>query len=161
MKRMKMIISLVLSLMLCPTAQAGVQSASSKSLFSKSLHPNESPASARQGRLARLTAYWPGEDHYTNHKLSASGARLRDGCCAVDSSIIPYGSVVKIPGVGSYIAVDTGTAVIARKAARESGHNPQERSALVIDLYFVSRKAGELFSREGPKFAMVAWQTRG
>jgi 3D (Asp-Asp-Asp) domain-containing protein len=158
---MKIIISLVLSLMFCLTVQAGIQSASSKSLFSKSLQPNEGPVSANGGRLACLTAYWPGEDHYTNRRLSATGERLHDGCCAVDSRIIPYGSVVEITGVGSYIAVDTGTAVIARKAARESGHNSQERSALVIDLYFVSRKAGELFSREGPKFAMVAWQTRG
>ena len=60
---------------------------------------------ACQGRLARITAYWPGEDYYTNHKRSATGVRLREGYCAVDSSIIPYGSVVKIPGVGDYIAV--------------------------------------------------------
>jgi 3D (Asp-Asp-Asp) domain-containing protein len=145
--------------MLCPTAQARTHNASSKSLFSKSLDPNESSLNTSQSRLARITAYWPGEDHDTNHKLSATGVRLRDGYCAVDSSIIPYGSVVKIPGVGDYVAVDTGTAVISRKAAKESGHNPQERSALVIDLYFASRKAGELFSREGPKFAMVAWGT--
>lgn len=116
---------------------------------------------AFQGRLARITAYWPGEDYYTNHKRSATGVRLRDGYCAVDSSIIPYGSVVKIPGVGDYIAVDTGTAVITRKAARESGHTREERNALVIDLYFASRRAGELFSEVGPKFAMIAWQPGG
>jgi 3D (Asp-Asp-Asp) domain-containing protein len=157
--RIKIIIHLVLVLMLCPAARAEISS--SKSLFSKSLHPNESSLNTGQGRLARITAYWPGEDHYTNRKLSATGVRLRDGYCAVDSSIIPYGSVVKIPGVGDYVAVDTGTAVISRKAAKESGHNSEERSALVIDLYFASRKAGELFSREGPKFAMVAWETGG
>jgi 3D (Asp-Asp-Asp) domain-containing protein len=157
--RTTIIINLVLILMLCPAAQARTSNASSKSLFSKSLHPDESSLNTSQGRLARITAYWPGEDHDTNHKLSATGVRLRDGYCAVDSSIIPYGSVVKIPGVGDYVAVDTGTAVISRKAAKESGHNSQERSALVIDLYFASRKAGELFSREGPKFAMVAWGT--
>ena len=155
------IINLVLILMLCPMAKAETHSASSKSLFSKSLHPNENSLNTSQGRLARLTAYWPGEDYYTNHKLSATGVRLRDGYCAVDLRIIPYGSIVQIPGVGDYVAVDTGTAVISRKAAKESGHNPQERSALVIDLYFASRQAGELFSREGPKFAMVAWETRG
>jgi len=157
--RTTIIINLVLILMLCPTAQAGTYS--SKSLFSKSLHPDESSLNTNQGRLARITAYWPGEDHYTNHKLSATGLRLRNGYCAVDSSIIPYGSVVEIPGVGDYVAVDTGTAVISRKAAKESGHNRQERNALVIDLYFASRRAGELFSREGPKFAMVAWETSG
>jgi 3D (Asp-Asp-Asp) domain-containing protein len=161
--RITIIVTLVLVLVLvhCPTAKAQTYSASSKSFFSKALLPNESHLNASQGRLARITAYWPGEDRYTNHKLSATGVRLRDGYCAVDSRIIPYGSVVEIPGVGSYVAVDTGTAVISRKAAKESGHNSRERSALVIDLYFASRKAGELFSREGPKFAMVAWETSG
>jgi len=157
--RTTIFIYLVLLLLLSPAAHAGTYS--SKSNFSKAAHPNGGDSSTgpdtTQGRLARVTAYWPGEDYYTNHRLSATGVRLRDGYCAVDSSIIPYGSVVQIPGVGRYVAVDTGTAVISRKAAKESGHNPQERSALVIDLYFASRKAGELFSREGPKFAMVAW----
>jgi 3D (Asp-Asp-Asp) domain-containing protein len=153
----------VFILALCATAKAGVSGSSSKSLYSKGTQPSVSSsndsASSTQGRLARVTAYWPGEDYYTNHKLSATGVRLRDGICAVDSSIIPYGSVVKIPGLGNYVAMDTGTAVISRKAAKESGHNPEERSALVIDLYFASRRAGELFSREGPKFALVAWES--
>jgi 3D (Asp-Asp-Asp) domain-containing protein len=160
--RTTIIINLVLILILCPMARAGTYS--SKSLFSKCLHPNESSldtGGTSQGRLARLTAYWPGEDHDTNHRLSATGVRLRDGYCAVDSSIIPYGSIVEIPGVGNYVAVDTGTAVISRKAAKESGHNPEERSALVIDLYFASRRAGELFSEVGPKFAMIAWEPSG
>jgi len=159
--RTTIIIHLVLILMLCPMAQARTYDGSSKSLFSKSLDSDESSFNTGRGRLARITAYWPGEDHYTNHKLSATGVRLRDGYCAVDSSIIPYGSVVKIPGVGDYIAVDTGTAVITRKAAKESGHTRAERNALVIDLYFASRRAGELFSEVGPKFAMIAWEPGG
>jgi 3D (Asp-Asp-Asp) domain-containing protein len=155
--RITIIFHLGIVLMLCPLAQA--QTYSSKSHGATALHPNAGGSNTSQGRLARLTAYWPGEDHYTNHQLSATGVRLRAGYCAVDSRIIPYGSVVNIPGVGSYVAVDTGTAVISRKAAKESGHNREERSALVIDLYFTSRKAGELFSREGPKFAMIAWES--
>jgi len=144
-------------------ARAEVLAASSKSLFSRAapaqggsgLDPSD--GQTKEGRLARVTAYWPGEDYFTNRRLSATGVRLRDGFCAVDSSIIPYGSVVKIPGLGDYLAMDTGTAVISRKAARLSGHNPMERSALVIDLYFASRRAGEYFEKFGPKFAMVAW----
>ena len=145
--------------MLCSIAQAGTPYPLSKSPSSNALHPNESSEDTSEGRLARITAYWPGEDRFTTRKQSATGMRLRDGYCAVDSRIIPYGSVVKIPGVGAYLAMDTGTAVISRKAAKESGHNREERSALVIDLYFPSRKAGEIFSREGPKFAMVAWES--
>jgi 3D (Asp-Asp-Asp) domain-containing protein len=164
---LKPILPLILSLLLCPVAHAGMSSASSKSVFSRGQISGASDFDdsqgdpGNQGRLARITAYWPGEDYYTSRRRSATGIRLRDGFCAVDSRIIPYGSVVTIPGVGRYVAVDTGTAVISRKAAKESGHNPEERSALVIDLYFASRKAGELFSREGPKFAMVAWQMGG
>jgi hypothetical protein len=110
------------------------------------------------GRLARITAYWPGEDYYTTRRRSATGIRLRFGFCAVDSSVIPYGSLVTIYGLGTYLAVDTGSAVISRKAARESGQSWQERSALVVDLFFPSRRAGEHFAREGPKFATVSWQ---
>ena len=163
--RLKPILPMILILMLGPAAQAGVMGASSKSFFSRGQQAQEDAmsdsATTAQGRLARITAYWPGEDYYTSHRRSATGVRLRDGYCAVDSRIIPYGSVVTIPGVGQYIAVDTGTAVISRKAAKESGRNPEERNALVIDLYFASRRAGELFSRVGPKFAMFAWQMGG
>jgi hypothetical protein len=147
------ILPLILVVMLCPAANGG-------SVFSRGTPaPAPAPAPTGPGHLARVTAYWPGEDYYTNRRISATGARLRLGYCAVDSRIIPYGSVVQIAGLGNYLAVDTGTAVISRKAARESGHTREERSAMVIDLFFPTRRAGELFSREGPKFAMVAWSS--
>jgi 3D (Asp-Asp-Asp) domain-containing protein len=110
--------------------------------------------------LARLTAYWSGEgDYYTRHHLSATGVRLHNGHCAVDPSVIPYGSVVDIEGLGRYLAVDTGSAVRTRRAARESGHNRGERAALVVDLYFENRREGERFAANGPKFASVTWWT--
>jgi len=113
----------------------------------------------RGGRLARLTAYWAGEgDYYTGRCLSATGVHLHDGHCAVDPSIIPYGSVVEIAGVGKYLAVDTGSAVISRTAAREAAQNAEERSALVIDLFFESRQDGERFAANGPKYATITWQ---
>ena len=112
------------------------------------------------GRLARLTAYWASEgDYYTEHGLSATGIHLHDGHCAVDPSIIPYGSVVEIAGVGTYLAVDTGSAVISRTAAREGGHTSAERNALVIDLYFESRVDGEKFAASAAKYASVSWWT--
>ncbi len=156
--RTLLLLNFILAALLCPTAYAGALSASSKSSFSKE-SPAASALRSAQRRLARVTAYWPGEDYYTTRKMSATGVRLKPGFCAVDSRIIPYGSVVKIPGLGSYVAMDTGTAVISRKAAKESGQNWKERGALVIDLYFPSRRSGERFSREGPKFAMVAWDS--
>jgi 3D (Asp-Asp-Asp) domain-containing protein len=119
-------------------------------------------AEALRTRLARVTAYWSGEgDYYTRHHISSTGVHLHQGHCAVDPSIIPYGSVVRIAGLGNYVAVDTGTAVISRRAARESGHTRAQRNALVIDLYFESRRAGEQFAANGPKFASITWSTPG
>ncbi|HUB67033.1 MAG TPA: 3D domain-containing protein [Candidatus Methylacidiphilales bacterium] len=110
-------------------------------------------------RLARITAYWASEgDYYTSQGISSTGIHLHDGYCAVDPTIIPYGSVVTISGLGKYLAVDTGSAVISRTAARETGHTATERAALVIDLYFESRREGEDFAANGPKFASITWQ---
>ena len=108
-------------------------------------------------RLARLTAYWCGEDHYTRAHLSATGVRLHAGHCAVDPSVIPFGSIVQVQGLGTFLAVDTGSDVVSRKAARESGHSKIERKALVIDLFFERRSEGEKFAAEGPKFASITW----
>jgi 3D (Asp-Asp-Asp) domain-containing protein len=114
------------------------------------------------GRLARVTAYWASEgDYYTRHHLSATGVRLHDGHCAVDPTIIPYGSVVAIAGIGTFLAVDTGTAVIERTAAREAGRTYAERHAIVIDLFFESRRAGEAFAASAAKWASISWWTPG
>ncbi len=118
--------------------------------------------SANSGRLARVTAYWPAEgDYYTRHGVASTGVRLHDGHCAVDPNIIPYGSVVAIAGVGTFLAVDTGTAVIERTAAREAGHTYAERHALVVDLFFESRRAGEAFAASAAKWAPVSWWAPG
>lgn len=112
------------------------------------------------GRLARVTAYWAGEgDYYTGRCISATGVRLHDGHCAVDPRIIPYGSVVEIAGVGKFLAVDTGSAVISRTAAREGGHTSEERNAIVIDLFFEDRDAGEKFAAAASKYASISWWT--
>jgi 3D (Asp-Asp-Asp) domain-containing protein len=118
----------------------------------------EAGKAALGGRLARLTAYWSGEgDYYTRRHLSSTGVRLHEGHCAVDPSVIPYGSVVQIAGLGNYLAVDTGTAVVSRRAAREAGHTSGERNAIVIDLYFDDRSSGEEFAAHGPKYASISW----
>jgi len=112
------------------------------------------------GRLARVTAYWAGEgDYYTGKCISATGVHLHDGHCAVDPSIIPYGSVVEIAGVGKYLAVDTGSAVVSRTAAREGGHTSAERNALVVDLFFQSRSEGEKFAAAASKYTSITWWT--
>ena len=117
-------------------------------------------ATGIERRMARVTAYWASEgDYYTERCISATGVRLHDGHCAVDPSIIPYGSVVEIAGVGKFLAVDTGSAVISRTAAREAGHTAAERGAIVVDLYFEDRSEGERFAAQAAKFVSITWST--
>ena len=69
--------------------------------------------------LARVTSYWAGE----GSKFASTGRRLRAGHCAVDPKRIPYGSKVVFPD-RACTAVDTGPAVISRKAAMLQTINP-------------------------------------
>ena len=120
--------------------------------------PTRSEEIASESRLARLTTYWPEEgDSYTKRGLSSTGVRLRDGHCAVDPKVIPYGSVVAIPGVGEFVAVDTGPAVVSRRAARQFGRNPDERGALVVDVYCSSRLKANALEASAPEFAVITW----
>jgi 3D (Asp-Asp-Asp) domain-containing protein len=109
-------------------------------------------------RLARLTVYWPEEgDHDTRRCMSATGVYLRDGHCAVDPKVIPYGSVVKIPGMGEYVAVDTGPAVVSRRAAQSTGRSSHERNALVVDIFCSTRSKAQEFQENAPEFAVITW----
>jgi 3D (Asp-Asp-Asp) domain-containing protein len=109
--------------------------------------------------LARVTVYWAsggkGSDHYTRRHKCATGLRLRDGHCAVDPKKIPYGSNVVLPDGTSLAAVDTGTAVRNRKAARLAGKTPTERSALVIDRFFETKRQALAWANTHPHFIPV------
>ena len=110
-------------------------------------------------RLARVTVYWPEEgDFYTRNRKSSTGTRLRDGHCAVDPKVIPYGSVVNVPGVGRLIAVDTGGAVVSRRAARLTGRTREQRSAIVIDVFCSTRAKARALIKRIKHFAVVTWQ---
>jgi len=143
------------------TARKSPSSTLAKTSSSKPSTSKSTASKAKSsGRLARVTAYWAGEgDYYTGHGLSSTGVRLHEGHCAVDPHVIPYGSVVKIAGVGTYIAVDTGSAVISREAARQTGHTAEERNALVVDLYFERGSEGRKFAANGPKYASITWES--
>jgi 3D (Asp-Asp-Asp) domain-containing protein len=97
-----------------------------------------------QALLARVTVYWArggsGSDRFTRQHKCATGMRLRQGHCAVDPRRIPYGSQVVFPDGTSLAAVDTGTAVINRKAARKAGRTSFERNAIVIDRFFETKR---------------------
>jgi hypothetical protein len=101
--------------------------------------------------LARITVYWPGEGQV---RACSNGARLRAGHCAVDPKRIPFGSQVLFPDAAC-IAVDSGPAVVSRKAARVTGRTVTQRNAIVIDRFFESRGAALAWERSHPHFMTV------
>lgn len=111
-----------------------------------------------QSVLARVTVYWAsggkGSDRWTRRHVCSTGARLRVGHCAVDPRRIPYGSKVTFPD-GTLLAVDTGSAVRSRKAARLSGRTASERNALVIDRFFETKQQALNWARRNPCFMFV------
>ena len=96
----------------------------------------------------RVTGYWPGEDYYTSRLQSSEGVRLKAGRhCATDHKVIPAWSKVNILGSKQeWVVVDTGTAVIQRKASGSS-------KLPVLDLFFKSKKDYE--KARLPKYATV------
>jgi 3D (Asp-Asp-Asp) domain-containing protein len=115
-----------------------------------------------QSILARVTVYWAsgggGSDRWTRRHVCSTGARLQVGHCAVDPRHIPYGSKVILPDA-TLVAVDTGSAVVSRKAARRSGRTANERSALVIDRFFETKQQALSWARQNPYFMFVRVST--
>ena len=111
-----------------------------------------------QSFLARVTVYWAsggkGSDRWTRRHVCSTGARLRAGHCAVDPRRIAYGSKVILPD-GTLLAVDTGSAVRSRKAARLSGRTAVERNAIVIDRFFETKQQALAWARRNPYFMFV------
>ena len=85
--------------------------------------------------LARVTCYWAGE----GPKYASTGRQLRAGHCAVDPKRIPYGSKIVFPDQ-TCTAVDTGPAVVSRKAARLCGQTASQLKAIVIDRFFETKR---------------------
>src|SRR5438034_10126159 len=88
--------------------------------------------------LARVTSYWASE----GSKFASTGGRLRPGHCAVDPKRIPYGSKVVFPDAVC-TAVDTGTALVSRKAARLCGRTASQLKAIVLDRYFEPKREAD------------------
>lgn len=107
--------------------------------------------------LARVTVYWAGHggDRYTRQHKSATGMRLQQGHCAVDPRKIPYGSKVVLPDGSTLHAVDTGSAVRNRKAARKAGRTSNERNAIVIDKFFETKSQALMWANTNPPFVSV------
>jgi 3D (Asp-Asp-Asp) domain-containing protein len=130
------------------------------SLMVMSSLPGAFGAYARDNSLlARVTVYWArgghGSDRYTQQHKSATGQHLQQGHCAVDPRKIPYGSRVVLPDGTTLNAVDTGSAVRNRKAARKSGRTINERNALVIDKFFETKRQALIWANSNPPFVSV------
>jgi 3D (Asp-Asp-Asp) domain-containing protein len=97
--------------------------------------------------LARVTSYWAGE----GHKYASTGQRLRSGHCAVDPKRIPYGSKVVFPD-RACTAIDTGPAVISRKAARRCGRTASQLKAIVVDRFFETKREAMAWTTAHPQF---------
>ena len=104
-----------------------------------------------QSVLARVTVYWPGEGQPF---ACWNGARLREGHCAVDPKKIPFGSKVLFTDA-TCVAVDTGPAVVSRKAARACGRTASERNAIVIDRFFQTKQQARSWEKAHPHFMTV------
>ncbi len=103
--------------------------------------------------LVRVTYYGP-DAKWGNQIASTTKRRAEQGrTAAVDPSLIPYGSVIHLPGIGQLVAEDTGTDVIARKASESHGNIP------VIDVYVEEPAEAEKLSREMPETMMVTITT--
>src|SRR5437763_7233657 len=92
---------------------------------------------AESSLLARITVYWPGEGQL---RACSNGARLRAGHCAVDPKRIPSGSQVLFPDA-TCVAVDSGPALVSRKAARVTGPTALQRTATVFARFLQSKEA--------------------
>jgi 3D (Asp-Asp-Asp) domain-containing protein len=111
-----------------------------------------------QSVLARVTVYWAsggrGSDRWTRRHICSTGVRLAAGHCAVDPRRIPYGSKVILPDA-TLLAVDTGSAVVSRKAARRAGRTALERSAIVVDRFFETKQQALNWAQRNPYFMFV------
>ena len=97
--------------------------------------------------LARVTSYWAGE----GSNYASTGERLRAGHCAVDPNRIPYGSKVVFAD-GVCTAVDTGPAVVNRKAARLCGRTASQLKATVVDRFFETKREATAWTNEHSEF---------
>jgi hypothetical protein len=102
--------------------------------------------------LACVTVYWRSEG--CGLRASPTGARLREGDCAVDPAKIRFGSRVLFDDA-CCVAVDSGPDVTNRKAARACGRNSRERNAVVIDRFFETKAKAMQWTASHPELVNV------
>jgi 3D (Asp-Asp-Asp) domain-containing protein len=116
------------------------------------------PTPAPKNRvLARITYYTKDEDYYSSRGQTSTGEPLRSGVCAVNPDKIPFYKHVHVEGIGTFRALDSGSAVVSRKAAREAARTKAEHNALVVDIYCRSQREAARMEANNPLYAYIAW----
>jgi len=125
------------------------------------LNPDPSLPTDQQMTIRR-TGYWarpltdPSVDADSAALNSSTGVgNLREGIsCAVDPSVIPYGSKIIFPDIGVRIAMDTGSAVDSNQAAGSSGQSV----STTIDVFYVNKSTSDTQLNALPEVVTVTVQ---
>jgi hypothetical protein len=109
------------------------------------------PLQARE-MMARVTYYWPNDGGQVGNITSTGVKAVCGQTIAVDPKIIPYGSKVVISEMGkTFKAVDTGSAVKARTAAKKLGRP----DAIVVDVFCANKAVAMQRIKKYPLFMKV------
>jgi 3D (Asp-Asp-Asp) domain-containing protein len=101
--------------------------------------------------MARVTYYWPGNGGQSGRKTATGNIATGGKTAAVDPKIIPYGSKIIIPKMEKvFVAHDTGSAVVSRKASKNLGKNN-----VVIDIFCENRAEAQRKIKSYPMFMKI------
>lgn len=101
--------------------------------------------------MARVTYYWPGNGGQSGRQTATGNLATGGKTAAVDPKIIPYGSRIIIPKMDKvFVAHDTGSAVVSRKASKNLGKNN-----IVIDIFCESRAEAQRKIESYPMFMKI------
>ena len=101
--------------------------------------------------MARVTYYWPGSGGQNGRQTSTGNIATGGKTVAVDPKIIPYGSKIIIPKMEKvFVAHDTGSAVVSRKASKKLG-----KDNIVIDIFCENRTEAQRKIKTYPMFMKI------
>jgi 3D (Asp-Asp-Asp) domain-containing protein len=86
-----------------------------------------------------ITAYTVGDDYTPSHGITASGERVKAGYTAACPRELPFGTELRIEGVGRRTCTDRGGRIRGRH----------------IDLYMTTKKAALQFGRQRLKVEII------
>jgi 3D (Asp-Asp-Asp) domain-containing protein len=112
---------------------------------------------SREPQVASVPVYGPGPEPtpaqftataYTLAGVTASGDFTREGFCAADPAILPFGTRIRVRGAGSrsgeYVVKDSGRKVVGRK----------------IDLYIADDTAAKRFGKRRVSVEVLRYGSR-